>query len=139
MFSEKELAYIQSQPLARLATVNGDSQPDVAAVGYRFDGTHFIIGGMNLPATRKYKNVVAGQKRVALIIDDLVSVDPWQPRGIRIYGTAEGVELDGPFGRGHYLRVKPDISWSWDIDGSSFVDGRFVPRRTVHSERSGVS
>lgn len=132
MFTEKELAYIQSQPLARLATVAVDGQPDVVANSYRFDGTHFIIGGMNLPGTRKYKNVVAGQSRVALIIDDLASVEPWRPRGIRIYGTAEPLEMDGPFGRGTYLRIKPGISWSWDIEGPSMVSGRFVPRRTVH-------
>lgn len=132
MFTEKELAYIKSQLLARLATVSADGQPDAAAVGYRFDGNHFIIGGMNLPATRKYKNVAAGQSRVALIIDHLATVEPWRPRGIRVYGTAEPVETDGQFGRGHYLRIRPEVSWSWDIEGPSMVSGRFVPHRTVH-------
>jgi len=34
MFTEKEIAYIKSQPLARLATVGKDGQPDNVAVGF---------------------------------------------------------------------------------------------------------
>jgi hypothetical protein len=33
---------------------------------------------------RKYKNIAAGHHKVSLIIDDLKSFRPWQPRGIRI-------------------------------------------------------
>jgi predicted pyridoxine 5'-phosphate oxidase superfamily flavin-nucleotide-binding protein len=29
-FSDEEIAYLQSQPIARLATVNADGQPDVS-------------------------------------------------------------------------------------------------------------
>jgi hypothetical protein len=38
MFTEKEIAYLQSQPLARLATVSVDLQPDAVPVGFEFDG-----------------------------------------------------------------------------------------------------
>lgn len=38
--------------------------------------------------SRKYKNVLKNNK-VALVIDDLKTIDPWDPRGIRIYGTAD--------------------------------------------------
>lgn len=133
MFTEKEIAYIRSQPLARLGTVAGDRQPDVAAVGFQFDGTRFFIGGHNLPASRKFKNIQGGNTRVALLIDDLASVSPWNPRGIRIYGTATIVERAGQFGSGVYFEITPRISWSWNIEGPSFVDGRFVTTRTVHT------
>lgn len=59
-------------------------------------------------------------------LDDLESIDPWQPRGIRVYGTAEIVERQGQFGSGTYGQVTPGISWSWN------VDGRFAPNRTEH-------
>ncbi len=33
-FTEEEVAYLKSQPLARIATVGADDQPDVAPVGF---------------------------------------------------------------------------------------------------------
>jgi Pyridoxamine 5'-phosphate oxidase len=33
-FSDEEVAYLRSQPLARLATVNKDGQPDVVLADY---------------------------------------------------------------------------------------------------------
>jgi pyridoxamine 5'-phosphate oxidase family protein len=50
---------------------------------------------------------------VALVIDDLVSVNPWRPRFLRIYGTADFVERDGYAGHQAYLRIKPEKSWSF--------------------------
>ena len=44
-FTEDEVAYLKSQPLARLATVDADGQPDVVPVGFEFDGTYFYVGG----------------------------------------------------------------------------------------------
>ncbi len=77
-----------------IATVGtrGDVQPDASPVGLKFDGKIFIISGQKLPATRKYKNIADGYPKVALVIDDLESIDPWKPRGIRIFGTAEIVQ-----------------------------------------------
>ena len=129
MFTEKEIAYLKSQLLARLATVSENGQPDVTPVGFEFDGEYFYIGGMNNRATRKYKNVAEGNAQVALVIDDLKTVDPWAPRGIRVYGTAEIVEHQGYAGRGSYLRIKPTTSWSWAIVGSAMQDGKFKPHK----------
>ena len=81
MFSVQERAFLQSQPLARIGTVSTDGQPTVDAVGFEFDGARFYIGGHRFQATRKYQNVVAGNTKVSLIIDDLKSIQPWQPRG----------------------------------------------------------
>jgi pyridoxamine 5'-phosphate oxidase family protein len=66
---------------------------------------------------------------VALAIDNLESVSPWKPRVIRIYGTAEIVEHDGMFRPGEYLRINPNVSWSWGIKGPKTV-------KTVHAESS---
>jgi pyridoxamine 5'-phosphate oxidase family protein len=132
MFTEKELAYIRSQPLARLATVSGNQQPDAAAVGFQFDRDHFYVGGASLPATRKYKNIRGGNVKVALLIDDLVTVQPWNPRGIRVYGTAQIVERQGMFGPGAYFRITPLVSWSWNIEVPTFANGQFVTNKTVH-------
>lgn len=132
MFTERELDYVQSQPLARLATVDERSQPDVMPVSYRFDGRYFTISGRNNPATRKYKNVEAGNTLVSLVIDDLETVDPWRPRGIRVYGTAEIAEIESSRGPMSVIRITPTVSWSWRIEeGPAFVGGKFQVNKTV--------
>jgi pyridoxamine 5'-phosphate oxidase family protein len=124
MFSEQEQAFLQSQLLARMATVDTDGQPTVDAVGFEFDGQRFYIGGRRFQASRKYKNVVAGNTKVSLIIDDLKSVQPWQPRGIKIHGIAEVVERNGRLGPGSYLAITPQISWSWGVEAQTLQEGK---------------
>ena len=69
MFSEKEIAYLKSQRLARIATVSDTLQPDVAPAGFEFDGVYFYIGGLQQTRTNKYKNVVGGNNKVDLVVD----------------------------------------------------------------------
>jgi pyridoxamine 5'-phosphate oxidase family protein len=136
-FTDEEIEYMRSQRLARLATVGADGQPDVAPVGFEFDGTHIYIGGIDPAKTRKFLNVKAGNDKVALVIDDMVSVDPWTPRFLRIYGTAELTEREGQFGPAPYMKITPTISWSWNLAGRPFSHGndenQSATRRTVHS------
>jgi PPOX class F420-dependent enzyme/OxyR family protein len=75
--TDEEIAYIKSQPLARIAAVAPDGRPDVAAVGFEFDNTHFYIGGFNPTNTRRSRNVRNGNHQVTLVIDDLKSIQPW--------------------------------------------------------------
>lgn len=124
MFDDAEVRFLRSQPLARIATVDADGQPDNVPVGFHFDGQYFWVSGRDLAATRKYRNVAAGQAKIALVIDDLVSVDPWRPRGLRVYGSAEIVAREG---RGEALRIRPTRTWSWALPGD---DGRPRSRRT---------
>lgn len=128
MFSEQELAYLQSQRLARIATVDAGGQPTVDAVGFSLDGGTILVGTHSPYLTRKYRNVLGGNTRVALIIDDLQSVQPWRPRGIKIHGMAEVVERQGHFGPGSYLVITPKISWSWGIEPQ---EGISAPKKTV--------
>ncbi len=135
-FTEDEVAYLKSQPLARIATVDTGEQPDVAPVGFEFDGTYFYVGGRAPERTRKFLNVQAGRPKVALVIDDLVSTNPWSPRFLRVYGTAELIERPGQFGSGAYMRITPEISWSWNLEGRPMSDEAVQsgPRRTVHHQ-----
>ncbi|MFI6285856.1 PPOX class F420-dependent oxidoreductase [Streptomyces sp. NPDC051018] len=136
-FSDEEIAYIGSQPLARFATVSGDGQPDVVPVAFEFDGTGFWIGGGPSAArTRKMRNVRAGQRKVSLVIDDHVSFEPFIARGVRVYGEAEGpVERVGLVGPGTYLRISPTVSWSWNMEGLPVGEEWYVARRAVHGRR----
>jgi pyridoxamine 5'-phosphate oxidase family protein len=134
MFSAPEIEYMKSQRLCRFATVSADGQPDVVPVGFEFDGEYFYVGSHSQDIflrTRKYKNVRNGRMKVALTIDDLKSVDPWRPRAVRVYGTAEVVDHKGIFGPGKYLRITPKVSWSFGIEGLKLNEGEWS-RKTLH-------
>ena len=136
MFSDIELKFLAEQTLARIGTVSSTGQPDVAPVGFEFDGEYFYVGGMHMLTTRKYKNVRAGRRKVALAFDDLASAGPWKPRGIRVHGTGDIVEREGRFGRAKYIRVRPRISWSWGLEGLPMEQGQ-VMHKTVHGSPGG--
>jgi pyridoxamine 5'-phosphate oxidase family protein len=136
IFTQKEIEYLKSQRLARIATAaaptqqEGSVQPDVVPVGFDFDSQFLYVGGMNLLKSTKYRNVLENDK-VAIVVDDLKSIDPWDPRGIRIYGTADIVTRQGGYMEStnhpnpHYIRVTPKKKWSWGIEEPVFVQGKF--------------
>ena len=135
-FTDEEVAYLRSQPLARFATVSADGQPDVVPVAYEFDGSCFWVGGSGTSVldTRKIRNVIAGRGEVALVIDDMVSFDPFIARGIRIYGHAEPpVERTGMVGPGHYVRISPAMSWSWNMAGDPVGEDWYESCRASHT------
>ena len=134
-FTAEEIAYLQSQPLARLATRADDGQPDVVPVAFELDGSTFWIGGPgeSVLATRKFRNLTSGNHEVALVVDDLVSFEPFVARGIRIYGRAEGpVDRVGMVGPGVYMAIRPTVSWSWNLAGDPVGDEWYPVRRAVH-------
>lgn len=134
-FTAEEDAYLRSQPLARLATVSADGLPDVVPVAFEFDGEGFWVGGSgaSVAATRKFRNIVAGSGDVALVVDDLVSLDPFIARGIRVYGYATPpVERMGMVGPGLYSRITPTISWSWNMAGEPVGEAWYDTHRTTH-------
>jgi pyridoxamine 5'-phosphate oxidase family protein len=155
MFSEREMEYLKSQRLARIATAaivsskkedkqeeeqeeQGSIQPDVVPVGFDFDGNYLYVSGMNLLKSTKYKNILKNNKD-AIVIDDLRTVDPWDPLGIKIYGTADIVTRQGGYmeSTGHsnyqYIRITPNKKWSWGIEEPVFVEGEFKVNRAERS------
>ena len=135
-FTQAEIAYLQSQRLGRLATVGSDSQPHVVPVGFRYSPEHdaIEIGGHRGFARRKKYRDVVGNRRVAFVVDDVVSVKPWTVRGIEIRGEAEvlavgGKEL-GPGFDPEMFRIKPKRIVSWGIEGDQYrQNARTSPSR----------
>jgi pyridoxamine 5'-phosphate oxidase family protein len=88
-FTVKETEYLRGQRLGRLATADSSGAPHVAPVGFRLnadEGT-IEIGGHGLSKSKKWRDLQANTK-VAFVVDDLESVNPWTPRGIEIRGRA---------------------------------------------------
>jgi pyridoxamine 5'-phosphate oxidase family protein len=129
MFSEKEIVYLRSQRLARIATASEDHQPDVAPVGFDFDGAYFYVGGINLPTTLKYKNIQKNPQ-VALVVDDLETISPWNPRGIKVHGIADLTTRKGYVGAATYIRIKPKEKWSWGIDEPAIKNGKSIMKKS---------
>jgi pyridoxamine 5'-phosphate oxidase family protein len=127
-FTEKEIEYMRGQRLGRLATVGSDGAPHVVPVGFRLDseGSAIEIGGHGLGASKKWRDL-QGNQRVAFVIDDLASVQPWSPRGIEVRGRAElhdeGGEKFGPGWDSAWLRILPERVVSWGIEAPPFTPG----------------
>jgi pyridoxamine 5'-phosphate oxidase family protein len=117
MFTETEVAYLASQRLGRLATVQRDGTLQVSPVGFSYNpATSTIdINGFNLEKSQKFRNIAANG-RAAFVVDDLVSIQPWRVRCLEIRGVAEALTTgDGPLIRLHPRRIiafgidEPDV------------------------------
>jgi pyridoxamine 5'-phosphate oxidase family protein len=107
VFTDSEIAYLHSQRLGRLATVQRNGTLQVSPVGFSYDpATATIeIGGYELEKSQKYRNI-ADNGRAAFVVDDLASVTPWRVRCIEIRGVAEALATpDGPRIRLHPKRI----------------------------------
>jgi len=117
-----EIAYLQSQRMARIATVGADGQPHVVPVAFRYnpETKSIDIGGHNGFAKRKKWRDVMNNPKVAVVVDDIVSVNPWKVRGIEIRGEAEMLMTGGqsiiPGFDSEMFRITPTRVISWGIN-----------------------
>lgn len=129
--SVEEIQYLKSQRLARIATVSPRGVPEVSPVGFEYDGRFFWVGSHDQRIffrTQRYRNIKSGNTRVSLVVDDLQSVDPWKPRGMKVSGTAEVMDHHGIFGSGKYFRITPQVTVSWGIEEPK--KGQWVSKKT---------
>jgi len=121
LFTPAEIGYLQSQRLGRLATVGPDDQPHVVPVSFRYnpDLDTIDIGGHDFAKRKKFRDVCANPK-VAFVVDDIASINPWMVRGVEIRGEAEVLETGGrELGPGfdhEMFRIKPKRIISWGIE-----------------------
>ncbi|MCZ4124486.1 PPOX class F420-dependent oxidoreductase [Streptomyces sp. H39-S7] len=138
IFSAGERAYLDGQQLGRLATVDRKGQPQANAVGFavRDDGS-VDIGGFAMGTTKKWRNI-AGNPLVSLVVDDVVSRQPWVVRGIEIRGEAEQVvgahDLGAHFGP-EVIRIRPRRVIAWGLEGGEpGMHGRTVSEDALQRE-----
>ncbi|CAN3130863.1 PPOX class F420-dependent oxidoreductase [Mycobacterium sp. smrl_JER01] len=112
-FTTFEIEYMQRADLGRLATVQPDGTPQNSPVGFQYNdrlGT-IDIGGYEMSKSRKYRNI-AHNDRVAFVVDDVTSRDPWRVRCLEIRGTAIQAESEGAA----IIRIIPRRVISFGID-----------------------
>jgi pyridoxamine 5'-phosphate oxidase family protein len=120
VFTPDEIAYLNSQRLGRLATAGPDCQPHVVPLAFRYNPEHdtIDISGHDFAQRKKWRDVHQNP-RVALVVDDLASVQPWRPRGIEIRGEAEILHSGGktvnPYFNDEMFRIRPKRIYTWGI------------------------
>lgn len=114
VFTAAELEYLGAQHLMRFATASPTGRPDVAPVGFSLDGDDIVSAGFDITRTVRYRNIQANPRAV-LVVDDLASVEPWSPRGIKIIGSAAIEEVDGA----PRFRITPEVVISWGVNDTT--------------------
>jgi len=116
-----QIEYLAGQRLGRIATTGADGKPHVVPTSFRYnsDVGSIDVGGIRVATTKKYRDVQANPW-AAIVVDDLVSTDPWTPRMLEIRGAAEAVADGGAsLGQGFgdaFIRIYPEKVNSFGID-----------------------
>jgi pyridoxamine 5'-phosphate oxidase family protein len=137
-FTSPEIEFMAHAALGRLATIQPDGTPQNSPVGFSYNerlGT-IDIGGHDLVKSRKFRNLISNDK-VAFVVDDITSRDPWRVRCLEIRGTAAQAEVDGR----PIIRVTPRKVISFGIDDQRTEPHELVAHvRTVNdvAARSGA-
>lgn len=114
-FTDAERAYLASQPLMRFATASPDGKPDVSPVVFDItDEDHIVTAGFDIARTVRYRNIQRNP-RATLVVDDLASMQPWSPRGLKIIGSAAVEDQDGS----ERFHIVPEVIISWGINDTT--------------------
>jgi pyridoxamine 5'-phosphate oxidase family protein len=119
-FTQAELDYLAGQRLGRLATVQPNGTLQNNPVGFRYNAETGTIDvrGFGMSRSRKYRNV-ADNGRVAFVVDDIYSVDPWRVRCLEVRGRAEALpDAATPEGGmdGAVIRIHPERVLSFGVE-----------------------
>ena len=125
IFTPREVEYLQSQRLGRLATVDPQGRPQNAPVGFRYNPEleTIDIGGRFMSTSKKFRNVRT-HPQVAFVVDDILP--PWQVRGVEIRGAAQALPSGARaifgelFADDALIRVTPVRIIVWGLEGSPY-------------------
>jgi pyridoxamine 5'-phosphate oxidase family protein len=130
-FTRAELEYLQSQQRGRLATVSRRGEPQVKAVGYRYNAEldTIDIGGFEMEKSQKFRNV-ANNPSVSFLVDDVLP--DGSPGFIEIRGYAqalpEGGQSLGPSLSPAMIRIIPKRIIAWDRSSRFSFSSRSVEK-----------
>ncbi|MDT5079102.1 MAG: pyridoxamine 5-phosphate oxidase family protein [Mycobacterium sp.] len=101
-FKAHEIDFMRAAELGRLSTIQPNGTPQVSPVGFTFNselGT-IDVAGYHMSRSQKFRNLATNAK-VAFVVDDIASRDPWRVRCLEIRGTAVQADVEpatGPAG-----------------------------------------
>jgi pyridoxamine 5'-phosphate oxidase family protein len=122
-FKSHELDFLRQAELGRLATIQPNGTPQNSPVGFSYNeslGT-IDIAGYRMSKSQKFRNIARNDK-VAFVVDDITSRDPWRVRCLEIRGIAEQAEIPPSHGAAGdeldtaIIRVTPRRIISFGID-----------------------
>jgi pyridoxamine 5'-phosphate oxidase family protein len=122
-FKPHEIEFLRQAELGRLATIQRNGTLQNSPVGFTYNeqlGT-IDIAGFQMSKSQKYRNIAHNDK-VAFVVDDITSRDPWRVRCLEIRGTAEQAEIPPSLGAAGdeldtaIIRVTPRRIISFGID-----------------------
>jgi pyridoxamine 5'-phosphate oxidase family protein len=95
--------------------VGADGTPHVVPVGFSYNAEHDAIdvGGHDFERTKKFRDAERSG-RASIVVDDLVTVDPWRPRGVEVRGRAEAIRVPRAL-----IRIHPERIVSWGIESDA--------------------
>ena len=121
VFTEDELAFLQSKRIGRLATSNAKGDLHVVPLRFKYNTDLDVVDlvGSDVGGTKKFRDVQA-TGRAAFVVDD---IEDHRPRGLEIRGRAEAhsagggdlVEGVGPT----FIRLIPERVATWGIEGDT--------------------
>lgn len=122
-FTPDELAYLESQRLGRIATIGLRQVPRVVPTGHVLDRAtgHIHISGLRFADTRRFADMQR-HPFAALVVDDIISLDPWDVRGIQVRGTisiqpaSEASPFTGPAAGNAWATLVPTSISSWNAN-----------------------
>jgi pyridoxamine 5'-phosphate oxidase family protein len=126
VFSEAEIAYLQSKTMCRLATIGADGRPHLIPLTYRFNAEDdaIDIGGIDFGNSKKWRDMLQNP-RVAFLVDD---ASPDGAHAIEIRGDAEphfegGESINPRFPnfKPEFVRVRPHRIISWGLETAGFA------------------
>ena len=135
-FKSHEIEFLRQADLGRLATIQPDGTPQNSPVGFAYNdelGT-IDIAGYRMSKSQKFRNIAQNDK-VAFVVDDITSRDPWRVRCLEIRGIAEQAKLPASHGPAGdeldtaIIRVTPRRIISFGIDDQLTEPHRLVVDR----------
>ena len=120
--TDAQLGYLATQRLGRLATVDSHGAPQNNPVSFSCnpDLGAAGIGRHAMGTSRKFPNIAANT-RVAFVVDDIASYQPWKVRCAGIRGHAEALQGQPPPMAGfsaEIIRIHPGRILSFGIDAT---------------------
>ena len=135
IFTAAETAFLESRRLGRMATAQPDGTLQASPVGFEFNAAEDTVDvrGHGMVTSRKFRNI-EDNGRVAFVVDDVPSLDPFQVRCLEIRGWAEAIRepADEATGAdGALIRIHPKRIISFGINDEFDMNNVTAHNRNV--------